>query len=88
MNIKKDVRENVNNSDMWNWTFLNELTLEEVRQFKDYIHWDQQYNYLRDMYDRWNFKDQAFFNEFRKYIEICIDAWGPFGQITGIDRKF
>ena len=88
IDIKKDVRQNVDNDAMWDWTFLNELTLEEIREFKDYIHWDQQYKYLRDMYDRWNLNDQVFFKEFKEYIKICVDAWGPFGQVTGIIRDY
>ena len=86
--IMKDVRQNVDNDEMWNWTFLNELSLDEMREFKDYIHWDQQYLPLRDMWDRWSLKDQAFFKEFREYAEICTLVCGPFGKTTNITHDY
>lgn len=84
----KDIREYMD-SDAWDYLYLNHLNfnIDYIREFKDKINWDIQYYVLRDMFDRWNLKDQAFFTEFKSYIAKTIDVWGEFGKFTGITHE-
>lgn len=85
----KDIREYVE-SDAWDYLYIksdDDIDFNFIREFKDKINWDIQYFTLRNMHDRWSLKDQAFFKEFKKYIDITIDAWGEFGHYTGINHE-
>ena len=86
---EQDIREFMD-SDAWDCLHLDNLSMDidVIRELKDKINWDIQYYTLRDMYDRWDLKDQKFFHEFKEYIARTEDAWGPFGQVTGIYRDF
>ena len=65
------------------WWSENLIDIEDhdinfIREMRDRFDWTIQYYTLRDMFDRWNEKDQKFFKEFRKEIALCEDAWGEF----------
>lgn len=75
----KDFRQNWEDEYIWDYVYIDQLNIDEIRQFIDFIKWQNQVYLLRKMFNRWNEQDQKFWREFYDHgIFWCELKWGEF----------
>ena len=62
----------------WELVKIDKLSIDQIREFRYYIMWPQQFYILQYMWKRWDIADKKFFKEFKREINWCEDRWGEF----------
>lgn len=79
--LGKDIRQAKQSKAVWGCISLDKINIDLIRQFREYIIWQNQVYLLKEKFQNIHIPtNRKFINQFREEIEICERKWGKFKE--------